>query len=361
LGIVCPAADLVQDLKDTDSLIEARKYIADGHQAVLTQDDDTAFARKNNVGTRELFRDPLDPRSPPLAISWSHQIRPYPIGVYVLYFPLAMLCHFQFINFLWACRIAILFFVLVSGYTSLVLYRFAFEAPTGWPFAITLITAALTSLWSFLCAIRGFYDVAAFLLVILSLRFLKDHRLASAMLLFWLAAALHSRALWALPIVFIAMLGAWKEEGPAFLAHWLGQTKIWIACVAATVSIGCLRIALPQLQQFAGNNLFLGMSASPVVDDSPLTISIVLAAVCVVVMVYARDFAGLLFLACPWVFFLRTPQLCGWHTLFWFPLLFYCTFDLAAPARRIVWLSALVMILFLSSQFYGVQMPSLYL
>jgi hypothetical protein len=299
------------------------------------------------------FINPLNAAAPAIAVNFEQRIRAYPPGLYVLYFPIAMLYQFRLVSFIWACRIIILGFVLTSAAISFILWSDALFATDGWALAIKSFTALLITFWCDLWALQGEYDVTALLLVVSSLTALKQRAWINAILFFCLAAFLHSRALYASPIALIAMWNAWCED-PAFLKRWLREPKIWIAAAALGACLMSLVIALPQVRSWPSSNIYRPFDRGVLDLTFVRALGIALAGILALALLWSRDFGGLLMLLCPWAFMLETPEVQLWHSIFWLPLLVYCSFNLKTTGRRFIWLVALSMVAYLTCVVYGV-------
>jgi len=315
---------------------------------------DPTFAPGNHLEPEYLFVDPLNAASPPIYLNWPDRMRPYPPGDYLLFFPVAMLYHFRVIGLAWACRLVILGLLAFCTGISRIAFTFAMESTDVWSLAIRFVTAVVIAAWSFCWALRGFYDVAGLFLVFLSMRSLHRRKWIDAIFYFFLAAFVHSRALYAFPIVLIALFEDWKTGGH-FLARWLRSPKIWIALAAAIVCAVCLWISLPYVKLFAPNNIYFHLSGRALHLQYAMALGVFLALVCAGGMIATGEIGGLLMLVFPWAFMLQTPEVRLWHSIFWLPLILYCAQNAQTPGRRWVWAATLAMVGYLTYLVYGIE------
>ena len=284
---------------------------------------DIDFAKENHLGTQELYINPVNPERPPLPVNWSFQIRPYPPGLYALLAPFAFCFHQEILSFKFLCQAIILMLLMVSLAATASLTHCALESPRERATTITrLVAAGLASYWSCLWALRGFYDVTALLLVYCALHFLYRRKWLDSLFWYCLAIFMHYRALYYLPVIAFSIAGYWQQFGrPGVLAAFRNP-KTWIALCCALISGLCFFVALPQLESFGGNNILYHLSR---LSDGNSTViaALLLASASAAAMLWNKDVQTASFLACFWVFLIRTPQTYPWHTLFMVPLVVY--------------------------------------
>jgi hypothetical protein len=316
---------------------------------------DSAMAVQNHLDPDSLFLDPFDPGAPPLEVVGYKKVRPYPPGLYVLLFPVAMLYHFRIVGFRWACRIVVLGLLLVCACISNLLIEQAFEAKDRWSIGTRLTAALVVVAWSYCWALFGFYDVTALLLILVSLRALGRQRWIDSIFYFWLAAFVHSRSLYAFPIFLFALAGILREGRPP-LRSLAGNPKIWISLAAALACITTSLITLPYVTKWAPNNLYFHLDGMLFHLGFAMVLGSLLGAICGIAMIATRQIGALLLLLFPWAFMLQTPEVRIWHSIFWLPLVIYCSLDVSTGGRKFVWLSTMAMVAYLTCLVYGIEL-----
>jgi len=319
---------------------------------------DIAYAKANQLGTQELYVNPLDPARPPLAINWSFQIRAYPPGVYVLFAPLAFLFQHEIVGFAMSNRIIIGVLVLVASASAWVLVRWAFvpyPAPGSVGMSLRLLPVALSIFWIALWSVRGFYDVVALLLVFLSLRALEADDGIGALLWYCLAVFLHYRALYYLPVLAFALPSIGRLGRPSGFASIFLRAPVVLAVLAAALSVVTFLIALPQLESFHANNaLYHAWSHA-----GPQVLLLGLSAACLVLSAAARDFRTAAFLGCYLAFLVNTPQTYPWHTLFLTPMLVFAARHSRGRAANAQVMATVTLAVALAIGVYGVSWDTL--
>ena len=312
------------------------------------QEKDLIYAQSNQLGSDELFINPLDPSRRPLAINWSFQIRLYPLGVYLIFALVAMLFHFEKISFVWANRFILIFFILVAMAITLTVTQAALDDLQPKHLVPRCLTALLIGFWSNYWALNGFYDVLPLLLVLVSMLHLNRGKRLSAYCFFCFAIFLHFRALYYLPILIFALWNLRKE--PSLFK----KINFWMATTVGAVSLACLWIALPQLENFIGNNPLYHFYDHLFSIPSFVAQILSLFLLNFGIMLAARDWQSMLFLLSYLIFLSRTPQTYPWHSLFFLPLIFFLTRNLETRLLRLQWLVSVLLFFVLCAQVYHV-------
>jgi hypothetical protein len=319
---------------------------------------DLAYAEANQLGTAELYVNPLDPARPPLAINWSFQIRAYPPGVYVLFAPLAFLFQHEIVGFAMSNRIIIGVLVLVASASAWMLVRWSLSprlVSGSAGMGLRLVPVALSILWIALWSVRGFYDVVPLMLVFLSLRALEADDGIGALLWYCLAAFLHYRALYYLPVVGFALPSIVRVGRTRGFASMFLRPAVVLALLAAAASAVTFLIALPQLESFRANNALYHAWSHARSQVWLLGV----AAACIALSAAARDFRTAACLGCYLVFLVNTPQTYPWHTLFLTPMLVLAARHSTGRAANAQVIATVTLAVALAIGVYGVSSDTL--
>lgn len=279
-------------------------------------------AEEWQVSERDICFIPERQGQRPLVINWIDFPRPYPPGFLLYTLPEALLYAGSSLSFAAINTIEIVQFLVVAHGAVfllwLVLWGEGGERPAGggWRVMTVLVLAlAYTELvWWALC---GIYDSVAIAAVILAFWGATKKRWLWTILAFSSAVFLHFRALWYLPLLFLAGYRQVRDHGMRLTAkEWLGVGGAAILLVAAGASF---LLVFPSLWQFPLTNpanlkalgeepgLWFGLVGIPF-----LSLLLFLA--------YKRDWllCGLL----GWQLFMlvNVRQTMGWHTSFLLPM-----------------------------------------
>jgi hypothetical protein len=183
------------------------------------------------------------PRDKPFVGGWTQLARPYPPGDLLVVAPVALAYHLTSLSFASACHLLIVTFLALAHVAAYVAWRDAPKGRDGWQY---FASGAIAYVYLVFWTLRGFYDVAAVLPLVLAAAYFGTQRWLAGLLAFGVALFCHYRALfyapWALFALWqLARVSAWKT--------W--RSSDWLAAAAAAalafVSVATFVLVTPAL------------------------------------------------------------------------------------------------------------------
>ncbi len=286
----------------------------------------------------QLLDVPGWPADKPLVAGWTQIPRPYPPGDMVLVAPIAVLYHFTPLSFAAATHLLVLLFLATAHVAFFFVWR---SVPRDG--AVLYVAAAIVAyLYVDFWTLRGFYDAAAVVPLLLSGRYLAERRWLAVVVSIATAVFLHFRALYYLPWMLVAAASivrsrAWAEwearEWVALAAAGLLGAAAVYALVLVTPSLGAMPLENPihpghiKALPTAAFVLVLGVAAA----------------------VFARTRAWLDFTLLVWLalVLVLTRQVQAWHAFLLLPWIFAPSASTVGRAARIQFVVTVALAVFL--------------
>lgn len=249
-----------------------------------------------------------EPGVRPFIMNWQAYPRPYPPGALLYATPEALLYAHTSLSLSAVNRIALVKDVVVGHLLVLVLLEMVLAAWPAW--AILLVPVVYLSVvpWT----VAGIYDPISVLCVCLAVGRLDRERPLDALALLSLAALLHFRAIYYVPLGLVTLADV--RRAPAVLRTRRGIVLAAGAVLALAAALVVLRLVGPFLGSFPRTNPVMRSHTS-------LALFVALVLGVVAVLVRARQWLLLALVAWQALIIGATRQAQFWHPMFLLPLL----------------------------------------
>jgi hypothetical protein len=289
------------------------------------------YAARHRINPRDVCDIPERDSARPLVINWSQFPRPYPPGALLYAAPEALLYEhtslpLETINLLSILKHVLAACLFTAALASVLLWRRRWASASRWD------RIAIAGAWGIVAVVHveamrwarvGFYDAVYLLFVCLALRDAQRHRWLPCILMWTVAAFLHFRALWYLPLPVYAAFRYLRAAG--FRRHDAVHIAVIGALGAATVA--SLATVRPFLSRFPLTNR---MHVTELFGAAPGVIAAVVAVSAAgIVWRWSRLAATCIVWA--GVVIVQTYQMQAWHVLSLFPLLGVAAASAHAP------------------------------
>lgn len=270
-----------------------------------------ADVRAGGSWTGGIYVVPGWPLDKPWTTSWSSKARPYPPGDLVVVAPVALLYHFTDLSLANANRLLIALFLILA---HVALYFALGHALRDGNLTTPLVTISALLFYSEAIhwSLKGFYDTAAIIPLLLCAGFLHQRRGLAAAVAYSAAAAIHFRVYFLAPwALYAAWLFLRDQQWRGFRPRDYGAALAGLACAAA--SLTAFALVTPTIAgQDVTNPVNLAGSALNWNAAVPLWMVVTLGGAALVVARAWLDLAMLSWMALM-IFYLREAY--PWHIL----------------------------------------------
>jgi hypothetical protein len=259
----------------------------------------------------------------PLVINWSDMPRPYPPGALLYAAPEAVLYAQTSLSVRTINRITIVKHLLAGHLLVYVLLAMLFGGPDDddrkrWR-SVAFFIGPFVYFTVIPYAMAGFYDSIAIVCVCWAIQRLERDQPLPALGFLSLAAFLHFRAIWYVPLGLVTLAALRRPEHRAELRTRRGVALLAASAVLLALAAFSLVLVGPYLPLFPHNNPVL-FSTLGAMTPAQLDIVAIVAVVCGYL---AWDRQWLLLALVSWIFVVigMTVQAQKWHPMFLLPLL----------------------------------------
>jgi hypothetical protein len=286
----------------------------------------------------QLLDVPGWPADKPLVAGWTQIPRPYPPGDMVLVAPIAVLYHFTPLSFAAATHLLVLLFLAVAHVAFFFVWRSAPRDGAVLYAGAAIVAYLYVDFWT----LRGFFDMAAVVPLLLCGRYVAERRWLAVVVSFSTAVSLHFRALYYLPWMLVAAFNIVRSRA---WAQW--KAREWVALSVAGLVGGAALYALllvtPALAAMPLEN-----PINPGHIKAVPTVAFVLV-LSLAAAVFARmrawlDCALLVWLA---LVLVLTRQVQAWHAFLLLPWIFAPSASTVGRVARIQFVATVTLAVFL--------------
>jgi len=297
-----------------------------------------ARAPEDVVRAGHMLHVPWWPDDKPYVGGWTALPRPYPPGDMVVVAPIALLYSATSLSLAAACHLLILWFLFLAHAAFWLVWRNRPDV-ASWPYlAAAIASYTFVIFWT----LRGFYDGAAMIPLVVCAACIGKGRPLGILATFSLALFIHFRALFYVPW---ALYGMWRA---AKVRAWRDATPLeWVA-VVASAALACVAAITLVLVAPALSLLPL---ESPIHPGHLKAIPLVafVASLAVGLLAFARarawlDVAMILWLA---LMLCSIRQVQAWHAFLLFPWLFAAAPRESVRIARIGFVATVTLAVFL--------------
>ncbi|MHB8511817.1 MAG: hypothetical protein ACYDCC_06505 [Actinomycetota bacterium] len=279
-----------------------RKPLQDSGIA-LTQAQRAALPKDIAQSTNQIdvLAVPGWPIDKPFISSWSSRPRFHPAGDMVITAPIALAYSYSKLSFTWANRLLILLFLLYVHISIFFLFRGGIEITALNPTGLIVIVAVYLEIIHW--ALEGFYEGLVLAPLIVCGRYLQQRKALPAIFAFMIAANLHFRSYFFLPMLAYALLILIREE------QWRSWKKGEYVLAAGTgilafTSFGVFGLLWPWLKGIPNSN---AVNITAHIPHGPAATLIIVGTIIAALLLYsgARFDALLVAWFCIMMLFLR--------------------------------------------------------
>lgn len=249
------------------------------------------------------------PKDKPLVASWTHRPRMHPPGDLVLLAPAAIAYHFTSLSFSNANRLLIVLFLLYAHVSLYFVFEGALVPKQG--FTIGLFATAFLYSEVIHWTLEGFYEASVIGPLVLCARSVARRRWLPAILAFAVAAFIHFRSLFFLPLPAIAAAGIVADR------EWTRWGRREGAMLAGIVffggaAAGIYAILWPTLKDLPLENAVLSFRHPDPASFAAFGIVLVLTAI---VFLWTRSWLDLVLLAWMTLLLVQLREAYEWNLL----------------------------------------------
>ncbi|MGO9836350.1 MAG: hypothetical protein ACLP1X_19285 [Polyangiaceae bacterium] len=278
------------------------------------------------------------PVDKPLVVGWTKVPRPYPPGDMLLVAPVAILYNFTPLSFAAATHVLILLFLAIAHIAFFLVWQSRPRDGAALYTAAAIVAYLYVDFWT----LRGFYDTAAVVPLLLCGRYVAERRWVAVIVSFMTAIFIHFRALLYVPWLLVAAIGAIRARA---WATW--GARAWIALAAGVLLGGAalysLMLVMPSLGALPLEN--------PIhpghVKALPMVAFVVALGVAAAVFRRTGAWLDLTLLVWMAVVLILTRQVQAWHTFLLLPWIFAPSPSTSGRAARIQFVATVTLAVFL--------------